>query len=204
MKRRLRFPGALVGIWLAGVSCQGRMTTSVAPASLTLTQLVAIDAQGQTRPTLDYDLCAQTPQGIIPSLLGQVSVSNGPGVVDANGVSLNDVRLTRYRVEYTRYDGRSTPLVDVPLAFEAGNEITIGAGETKTLQILLLRAVALTEPPLLQLAEGIGLKEIRGDIVVTFSGSEMSGHPVSVSGSTPFWFHCAKHPNAECGMRSAE
>ena len=64
----------------------------------------------------------------------------------------NEVTVTRYRVTYRRSDGRNTPGVDVPYAFDGAATGTIPSGGALTLDFELVRHVAKEEPPLAQLA----------------------------------------------------
>ena len=64
----------------------------------------------------------------------------------------NEITVTRYRVTYRRSDGRNTPGVDVPYAFDGAATGTIPSGGTLTLDFELVRHIAKEEPPLAPLA----------------------------------------------------
>jgi hypothetical protein len=92
----------------------------------------------------------------------------------------NYITVTRYRVRYTRADGRNTPGVDVPYQFDGAMTFTVAAGEaTQTFEIV--RHVAKEEPPLRAL---VNSPVIIGAIAeVTFYGRDQTGREVSASGT---------------------
>ena len=94
--------------------------------------------------------------------------------------SNNEVTLTRYHVEYTRADGRNTPGVDVPYAFDGAATGTIPANGTLTLAFVLVRNTAKQESPLVQLQVNPGI--ITSIAKVTFYGTDRVGHAISVTG----------------------
>jgi hypothetical protein len=92
----------------------------------------------------------------------------------------NEVTVTRYHIEYTRADGRNTPGVDVPYAFDGAATGTIPAGGTLTLGFVLVRNAAKQESPLVQLVNN---RLILTTIAkVTFYGTDRVGHDVAVTG----------------------
>jgi hypothetical protein len=94
---------------------------------------------------------------------------------------VNDITLTRYRVEYTRADGRNTPGVDVPYPFDGAITITVTTNTT-TVGFSLVRVQAKNEPPLVLLVNptsGI----ITEFAKVTFYGTDQAGNEVSVTGN---------------------
>jgi hypothetical protein len=92
----------------------------------------------------------------------------------------NEVTITRYRVEYTRADGRNTPGVDVPYPFDGGVTGTIPANGSVTLGFVLVRTTAKQESPLIQLQVNPGV--ITTLTKVTFYGKDRVGNDVSVTG----------------------
>ena len=94
--------------------------------------------------------------------------------------SNNEVTITRYRVEYTRADGRNTPGVDVPYAFDGAVTGTVPAGGTLTLPFELVRNVAKEESPLAQLRTSSNI--ISSIAKVTFYGTDRVGNAIQVTG----------------------
>jgi len=127
---------------------------------------------------------------LIPTVFedgGQVTFSLGmkdPGSSDSptKPTSANFITITRYHVEYTRADGRNTPGVDVPFAFDGGMSITVG-GSNATVGFVLVRLQAKEEAPLRALRGGGGAAVISAIAKVTFFGTDQTGRPVSVTGN---------------------
>jgi hypothetical protein len=118
--------------------------------------------------------------------LGQVSMSivlkdqGNPGV-SASPSALNQVTITRYRVEYRRTDGRNTPGVDVPLAIDSAVTFTVPPEGQATAAFELVRNVAKREPPLFALRTNGNIISMIAD--VTFYGRDQAGNDVSAAGS---------------------
>lgn len=93
----------------------------------------------------------------------------------------NEVTITRYRVTYRRTDGRNTPGVDVPYAFDGAVTGTVTAGGTLTLGFELVRNVAKSESPLVQLRTNPSIVNVIAE--VTFYGRDRVGNEISVTGS---------------------
>lgn len=93
----------------------------------------------------------------------------------------NFITVTRYRVVYTRADGRNTPGVDVPYPFDGAISFTAVGGTTDA-TFTLVRAQAKLEGPLKAL-RGLGGAALISTIAeVTFYGQDQTGVPVSVTG----------------------
>ena len=94
--------------------------------------------------------------------------------------ALNDITLSRYRVEYTRADGRNTPGVDVPHPFDGIVTVTVRPQQT-TVNFDLVRHQAKEEAPLIQLLANN--RVITGLAKVTFWGRDQAGNEVKVEGN---------------------
>lgn len=96
--------------------------------------------------------------------------------------SANFVTVSRYRVTFTRTDGRNTPGVDVPAPFEGGVTFTVtdtgGSGV-----ITLVPAQAKAAAPLTGLAGQGGAVFIPTVANITLDGIDQAGKAVTVSGS---------------------
>jgi hypothetical protein len=94
--------------------------------------------------------------------------------------SLNEVTISRYRVTYTRTDGRNVAGVDVPYAFDSGATFTIPATGTITHAFEVVRHTAKQEAPLRALASnGVNIATIAE---ITFYGRDQAGNDVIVTG----------------------
>ncbi len=90
----------------------------------------------------------------------------------------NFITVTRYRVRYTRADGRNTPGVDVPYPFDGAMTFTVGTGEASgTFEIV--RHIAKQEPPLSGLVNNAVI--IATIAEVTFYGRDQTGREVSAA-----------------------
>ena len=95
--------------------------------------------------------------------------------------SLNLVTVSRYHVEYVRTDGRNTPGVDVPYAFDGALTGTITKASS-SLSFILVRVQAKMEAPLQALKGGGGAVAIMTLANVTFYGKDQAGNEVTVTG----------------------
>jgi hypothetical protein len=93
----------------------------------------------------------------------------------------NAITLTQYHVEYFRTDGRNTPGVDVPFAFDGAMTLTISG--TGSAGFTLVRNQAKLEAPLRALRGGGGAKIISAVAKITFYGRDQTGREVSVTGN---------------------
>jgi hypothetical protein len=96
----------------------------------------------------------------------------------AEPTSNNFITVNRYRVVYTRADGRNTPGVDVPYPFDGA--ITVTVSGTATAGFTLVRHQAKVEAPLGALATNFVIVSTIAD--VTFYGQDQTGRAVSVTG----------------------
>lgn len=92
----------------------------------------------------------------------------------------NAITLTRYRVTFSRADGRNTPGVDVPYGFDGAVSLTFT--NTSTATFIIVRASAKSETPLVALIGNGGSQYISAIAHVTFYGTDAAGNTVSVSG----------------------
>ena len=89
------------------------------------------------------------------------------------------ITIDRYRVRFTRADGRNTPGVDVPHAFDGAFTLTVSGGDS-TGGFELVRHTAKEEAPLRALASnGVIISTIAE---VTFYGRDQAGRQVTVTG----------------------
>ena len=95
---------------------------------------------------------------------------------------LNEVTLTRYRVRFRRADGRSTPGVDVPHAFDGAATVTIPASGNAAVSFAIVRHQAKLEPPLSALQRGGGANILSTIAEVEFYGSDQAGNEIVATG----------------------
>jgi hypothetical protein len=96
----------------------------------------------------------------------------------------NAITFRRYRVVYRRSDGRNTPGVEVPYAFDGGVTFTVTPGSEIAVPFELVRVQAKNEAPLAQLISGgspaIAISTLAD---VTFYGADQTGREVTVTGT---------------------
>lgn len=114
---------------------------------------------------------------------GRVTLSLVPKDITGSApTSLNQVTVTRYRVEYIRSDRPSGAVqgVDVPYAFESAVTFTIPPSGAVSGAFTLVRNTAKLESPLLALRNSPVL--IQTVARVTFWGRDQAGNEVVMSG----------------------
>jgi hypothetical protein len=105
----------------------------------------------------------------------------GPSTSPIAPTPNNFITVNRFRVVYTRTDGRNTAGVDVPFPIEGAVTFTVGAGNVQS-GFELVRNQAKQEPPLRALI-GLGSAQLITTIAeVTFYGHDQAGRQVSVTG----------------------
>jgi hypothetical protein len=97
--------------------------------------------------------------------------------------TLNEITITRYRVNFVRSDGRNTPGVDVPYGFDGAFTLTVPATGSAQAGFDLVRHQAKAEPPLRNLVGGGSARFISTIAEITFFGRDQAGNEVSVTGS---------------------
>ncbi len=197
MKRLIRL-FAIAAVVAASVSCGSAVRDSRSPVYLVIDALQGIRG-GATSGTPSSTLVSDVITNVItpapcsatspcPTIFGDngtvtlraplkdVVTPTNPSGPTTN----NEVTVTRYHVEYMRTDGRNTPGVDVPYAFDGASTGTIQAGGSLALGFVLVRNSAKQESPLIQLrSDPLILTMIAK---VTFYGTDRVGHDVTVTG----------------------
>ena len=115
-----------------------------------------------------------------------------PGIASVPS-ALNSVTINRYHVAYRRTDGRATPGVDVPYAFDSALTFTIPSGQTGSAVFQIVRHSAKEEAPLKALA-------FNGNIIstiaeVTFYGRDQAGNDIAASAQVGIDFGDFADPN---------
>jgi hypothetical protein len=194
MRHRAR-RAALAALVLATVSCGDVAREGRSPVFLVINNLAGAPGGGHGANTFtgtlfsDVQVLLTTPAPCTvtspcPTVFadsGQVILSMAPKDSAVAPTSNNQVTINRYHVAYTRADGRNTPGVDVPYAFDGAATATIAASGTATISFEMVRHVAKEEAPLVQLIKN---PQVISTIAnVTFYGRDVTGNDVSVTGS---------------------
>jgi hypothetical protein len=180
-------PAAVAGLALAvlGASACGSATAREGQASSYLT-ILNLEATATDDTIWEHVLASdvQTRGGVIEDD-GRVRMTAAMrDVTNPNGPSSNNaITVNRYRVVYRRSDGRSTPGVDVPYAFDGAVTFTVTPGDEQTVPFNLVRVQAKLESPLMNL-RGLGGSVVISTLAdVTFYGRDQAGREVSVTGT---------------------
>jgi hypothetical protein len=201
MNARLRWLIAGVAapaVVLASAACGNVARTGRSPSLLVIDGIQG--ASGATPGTLGVPLesdvqtlVKKTVGGnevLIPTFFNDVgqlrirAVLKNPGTPSSPSTpsNLNAVTLSRYHVTFVRSDGRNTPGVDVPYAFDGGVTATITSA-TSSVGFELVRSNAKEEAPLRALVGGGGRIIISTIAQVTLYGQDLAGNDVQVAGS---------------------
>jgi hypothetical protein len=185
---KLAGPLALLALTMFSASCGDLTREGTASSYLVISALEAASgAQPQLfGATLDSDVITVVDGSpTVFSDLGRVKLvlaMKDAGSVDTPTTPTvnNFITITRYRVRYTRADGRNTPGVDVPYGFDGAFTGTVGAGEF-TAGFELVRHIAKEESPLQALGRNRAVI-ISTITEITFYGHDQTGRDVSVTG----------------------
>jgi hypothetical protein len=102
----------------------------------------------------------------------------GGSELPTNPTPNNFITIDRYNVRFFRADGRNTPGVDVPYAFDGAFTLTVRGNETAG-TFTLVRHQAKAESPLAALARNRLIISTIAEI--TFYGRDQTGREVSVT-----------------------
>jgi hypothetical protein len=175
----------LVGTGLLSNGCSETVRQGRSPAYLIINTLEATSASSEDfSQELSSDVL--TKGGIVEDL-GRATFTLalkdvGPSGAPTSPSSNNFITITRYHVSFRRTDGRNTPGVDVPYAFDGAGTVTVtDAGAS--LGFVLVRVQAKAESPLKNLVGNGGAQVISTLADITFFGKDQTGSDVTVSGT---------------------
>jgi len=171
---------ALAAAVLVGcVSCSSVVRDSRAPVLVTVAQITpsTLNSDVVRLLTSPAPCSAETP---CPTILNDVVtavIASAMKDVAVSPTTNNQVTLNRYHVEFRRADGRNQEGVDVPRSFDGAVTATIPPNGNATVPFELVRHLAKSETPLVQLAANSN--EIATIAVITFYGTDAVGNVVS-------------------------
>lgn len=181
-----------IALALATTACGDLVRASRSPVFLVIDSLQARPGNAtQFSGTLASDVLTNvtTPAPCSPATpcptvfndVGQATLSLALKDVSVAPTTNNQVTITRYRVAYRRADGRNTPGLDVPFAFDGAVTVTIPPASSSAVGFEIVRHVAKQEAPLVELISNGKIISTIAD--VTFYGRDQVGNEVSASGS---------------------
>ena len=106
-----------------------------------------------------------------------ISKDAGTGAISLNPTPWNSITINRYRITFTRADGRNTPGVDVPFPVDGAVTVTLTPTPV-TVPFEMVRHQAKLEQPLRALAGDGGRLFISTIAEITFFGSDPYGNDV--------------------------
>ncbi len=198
MMQRAGLAVAAAALLFASVSCGHLNKDGRAPVYLILDDLSAASGArpGDFSNVLQSDVVTNVTttigadvvsQPTIYEDLGRITVRMalkdlGSSIAPNTPTTANTVTITRYHVEFRRTDGRNTPGVDVPYAFDGGASGSADSGGT-TINFVIVRAQSKIEAPLMALRNSGGAILISTIAEITFYGRDQNGNDVSVTGT---------------------
>ncbi|MBD3414454.1 MAG: hypothetical protein GF421_08500 [Candidatus Aminicenantes bacterium] len=138
---------------------------------------VAVQSEGSDAVTVTADLIAAT--------LGVKTIEPEPYLGSSQ---YNNVVLDRYVVTYTRTDGNNVEGVDVPYSFEGALSTEIPVGSEQSISIVIVRAAAKLEPPLIDLRDGTGDVVLTVNAKIDFYGHDLANRSVQATGNITIYF----------------
>jgi len=166
------------------------LRTGRSPVYLTIDSIdITNGASDESAGNLQSDV--QTIVDDVPTVFSDVAsvsisaVAKNPtaAVTDINAVTIN-----RYRIVFTRADGRNTPGVDVPFGWDGATSVTIPAGGSGEVVFDIVRHSSKLEPPLRQLIGSGGQFFIYTIAEITFFGRDQNGNELTVTGTADVAF----------------
>jgi hypothetical protein len=161
-------------VLLAAASCSDAVRSGQGSSYLVMTSLAGPEGTPVQSDVVSDTGTVFADSGTAAFQLQMKDVLNSPSPNNA-------ITLTQYHVEYVRSDGRNTPGVDVPYAFDSGVTATITG--TGTVNFTLVRIQAKEEAPLRALRQQGGARAISTVARITFYGHDQTGREVSVTGN---------------------
>lgn len=166
-------------------SCSANTNGDTTSTLLTVTNVQGIAGLAATQgDELFADVCdnqgAANPNCTVANDSVQVSLTSRPKDQLRSFGQFNDVTFNRYRVTYVRADGRNTPGVDVPYAFDGSTNFTVSINGTASKSMTVVTQQAKLSPPLSNLRFGGGAIVFSAIAQVDLYGNDAAGRPTTV------------------------
>lgn len=181
---RIARPALALAIAVASVSCGDVVRQGRGSSYLIIDRLEAARG-GTASEEFDGVLASDVKtRGGVAEDVGRVSLrlAMKDVTLPTEPTSNNAITITRYRVEFKRADGRNTPGVDVPHAFDGAITVTVSGSTAVQATFTIVRVQAKFEPPLITLTGLGGAVAISTIADVTFYGRDQAGNEVSITG----------------------
>lgn len=184
---------AVTAVVMGSMSCTSAVRQGTGSSYLIIDRLLGVEGQsGDETSVLRSDVVTLVKLDggdvRVPTVFGdgglvafRLGMKNAGSASPSEPTPNNFITVDRYRVTFSRTDGRNTPGVDVPHPFEGAFTVTVST-ESVEAGFTLVRNAAKVEPPLLSLRNGGGLSTISTIAEVTFYGKDQTGHAVTAVG----------------------
>ncbi len=150
-----------------------------------------IQSSEGNKTVIDSDVCildTTTNTCSIEEDLAQATVRNVPLNPDAETSYYGDVIIKKYRVAFTRHDGKNTEGVDVPYTFVEDLNVSVKINGSTTFSFVIVPVRAKMEPPLSRLVNIENEKVIQTTANITFYAEDMAGHQMELKGNIDVYF----------------
>lgn len=166
---------------ISSVSCGGELLRTGRSPSYIIVQTVRA-SKGNTPADLSSFLLSdvRADDGSVFNDNVTVTLQIAPKNPTVDTTTINSVTLSRYHVEYRRADGRNTPGVDVPYAFDGAVSGSLFQGGALDASFEVVRHQAKREPPLSNLTNGGGLRFLDVVAFITIYGRDQNGNELKV------------------------
>ena len=191
-KHVLKITATLMAIFLL-LSCNPIEKDTQSDTMLVVLNLTGIDIEDKEVNFVQSDVVS------VDSETGQIYVTADAAKATLTAKSLepepalgtsnySSILVTRYRVTYTRSDGKDKEGVDVPYSFEGSLSVLVEIDSTAEISFIIVRESAKLEPPLIYLREGRGEGPLTVQAKVDFYGHDLTNHKVKATGYVTIFF----------------
>ncbi len=183
----------LAALALLAWACNPVEDDSKSPTMIVIEAVRGTDSAGKTADYLQSDVVKVDATTLAQTIFADVALATlRAATLDPKpvaGVSQwSDITLTRYVVSYSRTDGKNSPGVDVPYPFEGSMSILLRTSVSTDVGFIVVREVAKTEPPLVNLAANRAEGVIQCRAQIDFYGQDMTGKKVKATGYLTVFF----------------
>lgn len=186
MTTRTKAVTSLVAVAALLAAGCGDRSSGPSPSQVTITEIKV--ARGADSPTFSSGplISDVVTKGTVYNDLAEVTMDlqlKDPGVLgtESKPSPINSVTFNRYHIDYVRADGRNTPGVDVPYAFDGAQTFTVAEDGSKVV-VEVVRHEAKFEAPLRALVNDSAVI-ITAIANITFYGKDQAGNNVTVKAS---------------------
>ena len=195
MKNIYKVGGFLIVIFMFMIfaSCNKIENNLTTNTYLTIDSVYAVvnnsAKEGQTY--IESDVCIldeDTGSCSVESDTAEITVRNVPLNPDLETSFYSDIRITRYKVEFYREDGKNRKGIDIPYPVSGYVNVNVPVGETVKFFIVVVPQMAKLQPPLSRLVGGNSETIIKTVARITIYGEDPNGNQISAEGQIDVYF----------------